>query len=283
MHLSSLVVAGRTLRSGFAPTLHPCGTLAGDVFRICKMGPYQGGALRPWCTFNPRKGPHFSRAPRSSDPGAHLSQAPVAQSPRAASWGTPQRAGPGPRGGAWASGGGAGAGPPGRGLVSRRAPSVRPERGQQVALRRFLRRAGGEAAPGAGGRCSAHRHDVHGCACTRLCAHVSRVPAPPLHICTRGRRPAPRAATLVPCCTESQAQAVRRPLSPPCPPPGRPPPPAARGSGVFPHPAFGRPRLRFPLLGAVRVWGPTCRWGAQRKPPSLEWAPLSGPPAAGRS
>ncbi|CAI9173425.1 unnamed protein product [Rangifer tarandus platyrhynchus] len=64
----------------------------------------------------------------------------------------PQRAGPGPGGGA--SGGGPVAGPPGRGLLSRRAPSVRRERGQQVALRRLLKRAGGEARPGAWGRCS---------------------------------------------------------------------------------------------------------------------------------
>lgn len=163
-------MAERTLHSGFAPSLHPRGTLAGDVFCICKMGPYQGGALCPWCTFNPRRGPHFSRAPRISGPGAHLSQAPVAQSPRAAFWGTPQRAGPGPGGGA--SGGGAGAGPPGRGLLSRRAPSVRPERSQQVALRRFLRRAGGEAALGARGRCSVRTDTMCMGACASGCVHT---------------------------------------------------------------------------------------------------------------
>lgn len=214
------------------------------------MGPCQGSVLCPWCTFNSRRGPHFSRAPRSSDPGAHLSQAPVGQGPRAASWATPRRAGPGPGGGA--SGGGPGAGP----LVpplALRAAGAGPAGGAAASPKA---RGGRGPAGCVGQMLRAHRHDIHWCVCTRLCAHVSRVPAPPLHTCTHGSRPAPRRATLVPCSAESRAQAVRRSSSPSCPPPGRPPPPAARGPGVFPHLAFSRPQLRFSLLGALSVCSP---------------------------
>lgn len=154
------------------------------------------------------------------------------------------------KGGAWTWG--RGLGRTGWGGATGTGPRVPP---------RALRAAGAEPAGGAAafpkargrrGRAGcagqvlrAHRHDVHGCVCIRLCAHISRLPAPPSHTCTHGRRPAPRTATLVACATESRPQAVGRPLSPPCLPPGRPPPPAARGPGVFPHPAFGRSRLRF--------------------------------------
>lgn len=107
-----------------------------------------------------------------------------------------------------------------------------------------------------------------GAACTRLRAHVSRVPAHPLRTCTHGRRPAQRTVTLVFSpkhlfWPESRAQAVCRPLSSPCAPSGWPPPPASRVLESF------RTRTSADLASGFLCSGhsesgipcASCRWG----------------------
>ena len=206
MHLSLLVVAERTLRSNFTPPSTPVETWWVTFSASVKCGHVRAVRCAP--------GARLILAGVPTSAGLPEAQTPVPTSPRH-QWVRVPGPPPGPRlkgqglglgaghreggvGGATGAGPlvprlalrAAGAGPAGGAAAS---PKARGRRGPAGCVGQVLR---------------AHRLDVHGCVCTRFCAHVSRVPALPLHTCTHGSRPAPRRATLAPCSAESRAQAV---------------------------------------------------------------------------